>query len=367
MVNKELLHWNSNVNIVEAFEIDYEFSGKTADDLMYVRGFATHEGINANGTKFRREILQKTYKSLLNKPLRILADMYNKPTGHGFNRKTNRFSKEVINIGHIIKVTPVIVGDDEQILAEVTSINSDLPQGNYRLMFDAVLYKEYYNEIAEVLINLHNSGELKFSIEANVSYELSEDGVKDCNDIRFVGLSIVRNPAFEKAFSILVAEEERKELDNLEFEQMYNEMKEKYDVVVAEKDTLIGEKAVLENTNKELSEKNQSLEADVIAKNTEIADFAVEMAELKTYKEKFEASEKEKLGNERLAKIKELGETELTATDLAEMNELDFSNTQVEMAKKFIDGASNLASMNFDTKLKKKNASDVLRNALFGE
>lgn len=366
-MNKELYRWDSSVDIIDVENLEYEFAGKYDNDLMYVRGFATHEGVNSNGTRFRREILQKTYKSLVNKPLRILTDFFNKPTGHGFDVRTKKFNKGVLNIGHIIGVKPVIVGANEQILAEIDSLEQDnLPEGNYRIMFDAVLYKDYYNEIAETLINLHDSKELKFSIEASISYEVAEGGVKDCSDIRFVGLSIVKNPAFEKAFSILVAEETRKELDNLEFEKLYNEMKEKYDAEVAEKVTLVAEKEALEVKITELSEKLTNTEAEVIAKNEEITNITVEVSELKDYKEKFEISEKEKMGNERLAKIKEFGETELTSNELAEMSDLEFSNAQVELAKKMIESSTKLNSANFETKLNRKSASDVLRNTLFG-
>lgn len=363
-MNKELYRWENEVDIINLEKVDCEFSGKDSDDLMYVRGFATHEGVNANGTKFRREILQKTYNSLIDKPLRILTDFYNNPTGHGFNKKTKTFSKNIINIGHIIKVTPVIVGADEQILCEVNSLTDELPEGNYRLLFDAVLYKEYYNEIAEVLVDLHNSKQLKFSIESNISYELSENNIKDCTDIKFIGLSIVKNPAFEKAFSILVAEEERKELDDLDYEKLYNEIKEQFDVLVAEKETLIAEKITLETASQELVVVKENLEAEMVIKNTQITDLSVEVAELNTFKTKFETSEKEKVGNERLATLKELGETELTSQELSEMDELAFSNTQVEMAKKLLENVGKLNSVNFQTKLNRKNSSETLREAL---
>jgi len=375
-MNEELLYWTSQVNIISDKQIDYEFSGDSGD-LMKIRGFATHEGVNANGTRFRREILQKTYNSLLNKPLRILTDFFNMPTGHGFDRKTKKFSKNIINIGHIINVKPVIVGDDEQILAEVKDLNSsDLPEGNYRILFDAVIYKQYYDDIAEVLTNLHNNNDLKFSIEANMNYELSESGVKDATDLKFIGLSIVRSPAFEKAFSILVAEEEdkRKELDNLEFEQMYNELKEQHDVIVAEKATLEADKVAIEATLAEkiteiaeLSEKITGLENDLISKNTEIVTMSEEVSNLQEYKEKFEQSEKEQVGKDRLAKLTELGEVELTVAELAVMSELDYSNAQVEMARALIEKTKTLGSAMFDTNMKNNNAGKLLRKALFGE
>jgi secreted Zn-dependent insulinase-like peptidase len=72
------------------------------------------------------------------------------------------------------------------------------------------------------------------------------------------------------------------------------------------------------------------------------------------------------MGNERLAKIKEFGETELTSSELAEMSDLDFSNAQVELAKKMLESSTKLNSANFETKLNRKSASDVLKNALFG-
>lgn len=373
-MSKEKYRWDLDVNIVSLSKNDIEFSDINDGDLMRLVGFATHEGINSNGTKFRREILQKDFSSLLNKPLRILTDYFNRPTGHGFNRNTKKFSKDILNIGHITKVVPVLVDENDQILCEVNNLEEDLPDGNYRLLFEAVLYKEYYNEISEVLVNLHESKQLKFSIEANINYELAENDIKDCTSIKFTGLSIVKNPAFEKAFSILVAEEERKELNNLDYEKLYNEMKIEYEgllaekeILISEKEALISEKETLGQSIKEISEKNETLEAEIIVKNTEISGYAVEIAELNSFKEKFETSEKEKMGEDRLVQIKELCETELTSKELAEMTDLEFSNVQVECAKKLIETAQKLSSVNFSTKLNKENASDTLRKILLGE
>ncbi len=372
-MNKELYRWDSDVNIINIKNFEFELSGTEDKDLMHIFGFATHEGVNENGVKFRREVLQANYKTLIDKPLRILADFFNRPTGHGFDRKTQKFNKDIINIGHIVEVKPVIVGDDEQILCGVENLNDELPDGNYRLMFEAVLYKEYYNDIANVLMNLHDSKQLNFSIESNITYELSEDNIKDCTSIKFIGLSTVKNPEFEKAFSILVAEEERKELDDLDYEKLYNEIKELNDILVSEKEKFISdyeamssEKEILENSVKELSASKETLETEIITKNKEISGLAIEVSELNTFKEKFEVSEKEKVGEERLAQIKELGETELSSKEFAEMSDLDFSKVQVECAKNLIESARQLNSVNFDTKLNKNTAGKTLRQALLG-
>ena len=73
------------INVDLTTKDNIELSSVSSADLMYVRAFATHEGVNANKIRFRREVLLKSYKTLINKPVVLVADRNNLPTGHGYS------------------------------------------------------------------------------------------------------------------------------------------------------------------------------------------------------------------------------------------------------------------------------------------
>ena len=51
-------------------------------DLMKIRCFGTHEGVNENGTDFPRDMLLECYPTFIDKPLILVQDSFGLPTGH---------------------------------------------------------------------------------------------------------------------------------------------------------------------------------------------------------------------------------------------------------------------------------------------
>ena len=190
-----------------------ELSESTDQDLMRIKCFGCHEGINENGTEFPREVLKESYRTFIDKPIVISADSKNMPTGHAYDHKRKRFIEEKRKyIGHIIDAYPCIVTQDGEIIliSDDEEITAD---GEYRIICEFVVYKRYMSEIATALEMLHNNDNLNFSMESIVDYYLSEDGVKHCTKIQFTALTIVKNPAFKNSISLEIAEREETLMD----------------------------------------------------------------------------------------------------------------------------------------------------------
>lgn len=345
MNKSHVIFWDLDIISDNTSLGDIEMSSETDNDLMRIWAFATHEGVNYNNFKFRREVLNRHYPTLIDKPLRVKLDFLGNPTGHGFDRKTKRFSKDVINVGHIVRAMPVIVTEDGEI-KQITD-SEPVPDGEYRILIEAVMYKAYYPELASVLINLHENGKLKFSIEASVDYDVLPDGVRDCTYVSFKGLAIVQNPAFQNSIGVMIAAEEKEEED-LDYETLYNAEKETNEALASENASLIAEKEQLETSVTELTASVAAKNTELAELNAKLADLTTEVASLSEYKQKFEAAEKERLGNERLEYVKKFGDCELCAEELAEMSEIDFSKTVLEIAEKAVS-ATITGRANFST------------------
>ena len=314
------------INVDLTTEGNIELSSVNSADLMYVRAFATHEGTNANGIRFRRETLLKSYKTFIDKPVIMVADRNNLPTGHGYSYTTKTFDESKRKyIGHITNAFPVIVTKDGGIttIAEDNGEN-ELPDGELRICVDFVVYKYYLKEIAERLQFLHNIGDFNFSMESKTFGNTEKDGIRDCEDILFTGLAVVANPAFEHSQSITVAEEEKEE-QLMDFEKMYNDLKADYDTLVAS------------------TQKNDEMATELASVKTELADTKGKLAEanatieaLKPYKEKVEVAEKEALGKERASKLAKFGVKDANAIELAEKTDIEFANMLCEAADKMV-------------------------------
>lgn len=299
-----------------------ELASITNFDQMHIKCFATTEGKNLNGTEFPRNTLLASYKSLIDTHVWIVPDKYGFPTGHGFDFTSAEFDMEKRkNIGHIKNAYPVIVTKDEQIV-DVSEMNiEDFPEGELRIVADLAIDKFYFSEIADNLKYLHSINDLFFSMEALTKGVQKEDR-RECSEISFTGLAIVSNPAFVNSKSIEIAQRKEEE-HSLDFEKEYNELKTKYDTVVAENETLKNASAGITEVATELA-----------TAKTELATANKTIDELKVYKEKFETAEKEKLGKTRAEQMKKLGK-EIEASELAEKTDVEFAQLVIEAASTF--------------------------------
>ena len=306
----------------------FEVASARDADLMQILCYATHCGENLNGTIFPPKILFNSYRTFIDKPVVIVPDQFNNPTGHGYDYKNEKFDNDKrVQVGHIIDAYPVVVKDDDEILRvwDIEDLDSnECKDGELRIVTAIVIYKHYFSDIAQRLKLLHEVGNLKFSMEAVVDAHQAEDGGRVCTDINFTGLAIVDKPAFARAHSIEVAGQ--KEEEQMEFKEMYEAEKAKNETLIAEK-ALVDEE--LSNTKTELAEVKEELANS----KAEVANVRAEVETLKPYKEKVETAEKEQLGKDRAAKLEKFGVKDSNIDELAEKTPEEFADMLVEAAE----------------------------------
>lgn len=266
---------------------DLELAGYDANDLLVIEGIAFHSGTNANGAVIFKEDAKKDITTMIGKPLRVLWQ--GKPTGHGYNKMNNTFDKDVMNIGYIHNAD-IIDGENDEYKAEV----------------QAIMWKKYYPEIAEKLIELDKEGELKFSIEAERKIEVLKNGDRRCFDNNFTGLAMVANPAWDKSKSFMVAEDESTDTQETQPKETAEPIKSELTTrSIKDKEDLIDTKLELielKKTNGNLTK--ELLKYQKIAKDYEI---------------------KEK-GQERLTKLSKYGEVKDSVEELGNLSDIDFVN-----------------------------------------
>lgn len=309
------------INVDLTTKDNIELSSVSSADLMYVRAFATHEGVNANKIRFRREVLLKSYKTLINKPVVLVADRNNLPTGHGYSYATKSFDENKRKyIGHITNAFPVIVDAEDGIHTIAEDLGEvEIPEGELRICVDFVVYKYYLNEIAERLEFLHNIGDFNFSIESKTFGNTEENGIRECEDILFTALAVVSNPAFPHSQSITVAEEKEEHL--MDFEKMYNDLKADYDALVA-----------ANTQNEELSNELAEVKTELAEVKGQLNQANATIETLKPYKEKVEVAEKEALGKQRAEKLAKFGVKVENTMELAEKTVNEFADMLCEAA-----------------------------------
>jgi hypothetical protein len=298
-----------------------------------------------------------SYRSFIDKPVIIVPNKDDLPTGHGYDFKKEKFDiAKRKNIGHIIDARPVLVGNGE--IVEVYD-EHDLDKHidkELRIVVDMVIYKNYYMDISERLESLHNAGVLSFSMESVISAISTKDNGKVATDISFTGLAIVDKPAFVNSKSIELAEKEENEMD---FEKMYEAEK-------AKNETLIAEKANIETELASVKEEVVTAKEELAQVKTELVEANATIETLKPYKEQVEVAEKEALGQERAGKLAKLG-MEVDATELAEMTKEQFADKLIEAADNFKPEVAEVqteVSANFhESKLSNSN-KDILSEAL---
>lgn len=269
---------------------DLELAGYDANDLLVIEGVAFHSGTNANGAVIFKEDAKKDITTMIGKPLRVLWQ--GKPTGHGYNKMNNTFDKNVMNIGYIHNAD-IVDGDNDEYKAEV----------------QAIMWKKYYPEIAEKLIELDKEGELKFSIEAERKIEVLKNGDRRCFDNNFTGLAMVANPAWDKSKSFMVAEDESTDSPSDAPKGVKNASSKETDtngqVDVKDKEALINAKLQLIESQKE----NDNLTKELLKYQKIAKDYEI----------------KEK-GQERLTKLSKYGEVKDSVEELGNLSDIDFVN-----------------------------------------
>jgi hypothetical protein len=307
----------------------FEIASAQDSDLMRILCYATHEGENLNGTIFPPKILINCYRTFIDKPLVIVPNQFNDPTGHGFDYKKQKFDNtKRVQIGHVIDAYPVVVGNDNEPIRvwEAEDLDRDEYSGKeLRIVTVLVVYKHYFADIAERLKMLHELGDLKFSMEAVVDAISTEDGGRVCTDIAFTGLAVVDNPAFVRAHSIDVASQ--KEDEDMDFEKLYQDEK-------AKNETLTAEKAVVDKELEEVKTELADIKEELANSKAEIANKNAEIESLNVYKEKVETAEKEELGKQRAAKLAKFGVKDADVNELAEKSKDEFADMLIEAAEK---------------------------------
>ena len=346
----------ANINLIEANKT-IEFSSVDDTDLLIVTCFATHEGVNANGTEFTRQVLADCYKSFVDKPLVLVPNVFGEPTGHGFdfiNRKFNTKDRKIV--GHIqssdLCIYNELKGGSVELLGENDNLEEFINRfGEMRVVCKIVVYKHYLTEVTQMITRLHNEGKLKFSMEGLIDSFTSEDGVKHCTDIQFTGLAIVENPAFKNSYSLDVAEEEEKG-EKMDYEKMYNELKAKYDALVKEKSGSTKKEEKPEGGTSEDKKKKTGCAAVDVEKYeslvNKVADLTNEVASLKPYKEAAEKAEALKVGKKRLDTLTKFGYKEKSAEELAEINYEEYAS----LLEKTVEASTKVTGKTAETKPK---------------
>lgn len=343
----DLTNVNPEIEIASAYDAD----------LMRIKAYAVTEGKNLNGTIFPRKILYMSYRTFIDKPVVIVPNKNDLPTGHGFDFKKEKFDiNKRKNIGHIIESYPVLVKDGQTFDVYCEEDLDKHPDAELRIVVTIVIYKNYYSDISERLESLHKVGGLSFSMESVISAISTEDNGKVATDISFTGLAIVDKPAFVNSKSIELAE---KEEENMEFKELYEAEK-------AKNETLIAEKTSVETELASVKDEVASVKEELANTKTELASAQATIESLKTYKEKVEVAEKEALGKERAEKLAKLG-VNVEATELAELSKEEFADKLIEAADNFKPEVAEVkpdVSANFhETKLP-ESAKDILSEAL---
>lgn len=306
-------------NITEKMEL----AGYDDRDIMALKAIAFHSGVNENNAIILKDDAIRSVNTLIGKPLRILFDGLN-PTGHGYNRQTNKFSKAVTNIGFI-----------HWAYIDIDENNPD----EYNVIVEVAVWRKYFPEITNRMRELHQAGELFFSIESEREFEITPEGYRRCFNILFNGLAVVQSPAWTESKSLMVAEilKEGGKSNMDEIMKLLEGLKDTLSTEVAEQ--FKSNLGVLNDKIADLTGKLETAETERDNAKEELATANGTIKELEVDRDKFkeiiETAEKEKNGNERLEKLSKYGKVEKTATELAEMDKESFVTLLEEMVTNY--------------------------------
>jgi len=334
-----------SLEILDSKPEHIEIAGWSDTDLMYVRGIALKEGVNGNNALIEKDDIEKSYDTLVGKPIKIRF-VNNNPTTHGLNLKTGEFDEIVKAVGVIKWAYPV---EDE--ITKETSV-----------VFEGIVWQKYYPEVAGRLRQLHREGNLKFSWEATRDEEYTPEGNRHIYNIVFHGLAIVENPAEPEARSLMVAEllneggNEKVELNEVmkKLTDATTEIANLKTDILAKDGTITTLEGTLSTTKEELAEANGQLKTITVERDS--------------FKTKIEEAEKVQCGNTRLEKIQKYGDTTETAESLGSLSKEDWlskleetvSNFNPEVAENK-DGVTGAVHVSVGSKTKLSNKEQLLQ------
>lgn len=330
MPKRDIFSMNSvSLRILPKITERMENAGYNDRDIMAIEALVVYEGINDNGALIERDDLERAYSTLDGKPLWIRF-VNNDPTGHGFNPETGKFDDLRRAIGFIHW--------------SWGSFNEETQR--FEVKVDICVWQKYYPEICNRLRQLHGTGDLKFSYEAERDYEITPEGYRRCFNINFTGMAVVKSPALEETKSLMVAELLKEDIRMDELKKLIEGLKGTVSTEIAEQfnshlGTLNKKVNDLEKTVSDLRVENA--EKDGVIKTITV--------ERDTYKSKVETAEKEKTGEERFTKLSKYGEPCKTKEELAEMEKMAF----VDLLEKTIENFNPT-----DTQENSENNSDVV-------
>lgn len=275
-----------------------ELAGYDANDLLVIEGVAFHSGTNSNGAVIFKEDAKKDIGTMVGKPLRVLWQ--GKPTGHGYNKMSNTFDKNVMNIGYIHN-------------AEIIDDNNE----DYHAEVQAIMWRKYYPEIAEKLIELDKNDELKFSIEAERKVEVLKNGDRRCFDNNFTGLAMVANPAWDKSKSFMVAEDE-------------NNITQETTQKTTQENTTDSHKQESNSQNIKDKEALIDVKFQLIESQKENENLTKELLKYQKIAKDYETKEK---GQQRLEKLSKYGEVKEDIETLGQLDDIEF----VKKLEAFVD------------------------------
>ncbi|AKC02661.1 hypothetical protein CPT_Stills33 [Bacillus phage Stills] len=320
-------------NKVNKFELA---NNKEHIDIKYILASSIP---NFNGALFTEEELEAAEKSIVNEPLIIVPSFINLPTGHS----VTDFPK---------------LGDDAKIIG--THIASELQKDGdvTHLVTTARVWKIRHPEIAQEMEQLHDNGELTFSMECHYNHsEVAEGGVRALKGVKFIGSAVVDDPANPFSYSLEVANKHKQgghgKMTLEEALQKIGQMEaaaktqsEELKKVVADLEVAQKAKKELEAAKATLTETLETANKNLEAATEQVKAFETEKAE----KEKAELAEKRFTEMAQFVKFEE-AEVAAKKESFAGMSE-DIFALVLETAKRSQPaGNSEFAGITSDTKI----------------
>jgi hypothetical protein len=306
---------------------DIEIAGLNDPDIMFIEAFAVGEGVNANNALFMKDDLEKAERTFVGKPVKIRF-INNDPTGHGYDKTTGTFDEIVKAVGYIYDAWGSYYDNEGNWLSKEEG-------GTYKVKVYMAIWQRYYPEIALRLRQLHDTGDLKFSIEAEREFEITPEGYRKCFNIIFNGLAIVKNPAFENARSLMVAEILKeggnRDMDEKALKELMKKMMKNMNMDMSETASIeemataieakfgdLGQNITTLTSEKETAETAlTTVKEELVTVKGELAE---KSAKLDTLTQEKEVAEKTKLGEMRHSKLAKYGEVVKSKEELSEMS-----------------------------------------------
>lgn len=318
---------------ITKFEIAEE---KDHFDVSYILASSV---TNGNGALISDTELSSAKDSILHQPLIVVPDWDNLPTGHSIE-EFPKLGWGAVSVGTHI-ASEIIEGED----------------GVHHLKATARVWKIRHPELAEVMLNLFEAGDLKFSMEAKFNSQTIEGATRTLHGVHFIGSAVVNDPAnpFSYALEVANKREQQKEEKVVNFEQAMELLKKHdADAYVLIKDEIANLKTKAEKADKVegLENDKTSLASSLEQANGTIDTLKNEISTLKKEKEDKELAEKQEKRYSEIAQFITFEEEEVASKkeSFGKMDE-DTWNLVLETAKRNKKEDNSNVSFSTDTKL----------------